>query len=524
MNLKDFKFFASSVFLLFLIQEGHAESLLPWPERIVGGTDLPEGYYVPYQVSLQYLMNPESVQHRAPVYKHFCGGSILTPQHILTAAHCCYGFDVRRMTVVAGIRDLRDPMARRYPVDNIQIHSNYTELLSNDIAIIKLSQPLDIDNSTQSVIEYVSEERIPGGVTVFLSGWVQEHLNTISSSSILQVMHFRTVSDFQCKLAIEHLTPRELCVTGDWISGACSGDSGGPLVMLTKNGLVQSDKTMFPRVLLGVALALAIGHSYADQSWEEPLDLDAYFDALDAIPDSQERVVGGYGVDSEEYINYQISLQYNKDGDYRHFCGGSIISPNRILTAAHCVQGQNAEKLSILAGINDLRSKDGSRSQVTAIDVHKNYVPLKSSDIAILNIDPPLKLDGKRIEKINFSNPEKVGGKQPVRLSGWGSVHHFGNGILARYPKRLQLLNYETITNEQCKQIMSDLSDTEICARERFGKGACNGDSGGPLVMQKDDSLTQVGIVSYGTAFCASSAPDVYTRVTEFDDWIKERL
>ncbi|XP_061400127.1 chymotrypsin-C-like [Musca vetustissima] len=504
MDLRNFKIFEFLIFLILLICKGYAEVLTPWPERIVGGMDLPEGYYVPYQVSLQYLMNPESSKRTGPIYKHFCGGSIISPQHILTAAHCCYGFDVRRMTVVAGVRDLRDTMVKRYSVDTIKLHSKFSELFSNDIAILKLSTPLDLDNRTQSIIEYIHEERIPGGVTVFLTGWglripfslqipfswpsVQDHLNTISTPTILQVMNFRTVSDFQ--------SLRSKSV----------------------------NTTMFPRALLGLVLVLAIWQCYSAPSWEEPLDLEAYFDALDAVPESQERVVGGYAVDSEQYINYQISLQYNKDGDYRHFCGGSIIAPNRILTAAHCVQGQNPQKLSILAGINDLRSKDGSRSQVTAIDVHKNYVPLKSSDIAILNIDPPLQLDGKRIDKINFSNSEKVGAKQPVRLSGWGSVHHFGNGVLARYPKRLQLLNYVTITNEDCKQIMQDLSDTEICARERFGKGACNGDSGGPLVMQKDDTLTQVGIVSYGTAFCASSAPDVYTRVTEFDDWIKERL
>ncbi|XP_073819572.1 transmembrane protease serine 9-like [Musca autumnalis] len=537
-----FKNSVTFILLTTILRKGYAELQASWPpERIVGGVDIPEGSYVPYQVSLQYLMNPEGLQDSSgPIYKHFCGGSIISALHILTAAHCCYGFDANRMTVVAGVRDLRDPTAKRYPVENIRLHSNYTELFSNDIAIIKLSTRLDIDNHTQSVIDFKGGERIPGGVTVFLTGWglrlplnlqipfswpsLQEHLNTISTPTILQVMHFRTVSDFQCKLAIEHLTPRELCVTGDWISGACSGDSGGPLVMVTKNGLIQVGLVSYGLFVCGVFNGLVPDVYTRISEYTDWIEMDAYFDALDAVPDSQERVVGGYGVDSEQYINYQISLQYNKDGEYRHFCGGSIISPNRILTAAHCVQGQNAEKLSILAGINDLRAKDGTRSQVTAIDVHKNYVPLKSSDIAILNIDPPLSFDGKRIDKINFSNPEKVGAKQAVRLSGWGSVHHFGNGILARYPKRLQLLNYVTMANEDCKRTMSDLSDTEICARERFGKGACNGDSGGPLVMQKDDTLTQVGIVSYGTAFCASSAPDVYTRVTEFDDWIKERL
>ncbi|XP_075145815.1 chymotrypsin-2-like [Haematobia irritans] len=281
---------------------------------------------------------------------------------------------------------------------------------------------------------------------------------------------------------------------------------------------------MFFQAKIVGLLALVVGLCYSEYPSEGPLDLEAYFEALDEIPNTEERVVGGYNVGNEEYIPYQISLQYNKDGTYRHFCGGSIISANRILTAAHCVVGQDAEKLTVLAGVNDLRAKDGSRSQVTNIDYHKNYVPLKSSDIAILSVDPPFELDGQRLDKIDVSSTEKVGDRQPVLLTGWGSVHHFGNGILARYPNRLQKIDYKTITNEKCKQTMTDLSDTEICAAERFGKGACNGDSGGPLIMRRDDQLLQVGIVSYGTAFCASSAPDVYTRVTMFTDWIKERL
>lgn len=190
---------------------------------------------------------------------------------------------------------------------------------------------------------------------------------------------------------------------------------------------------------------------------------------------SEERIVGGNAVNENEYFPYQISMQYfARDSQHHHFCGGSIISPNTILTAAHCVNGQDAKKMSVLAGINDLTEKTGQRSQVISYEIHENYQELVTSDIAILKIDPPLKLDGQKVDAIDVSSTEMVGGDVPVNLTGWGSVRHFGTGIFAKYPKRLQRLSYKTITNEVCRDTMSDLTDTEICALEKFGKGACN--------------------------------------------------
>ena len=204
------------------------------------------------------------------------------------------------------------------------------------------------------------------------------------------------------------------------------------------------------------------------------ISVEAYLDEIDNAG-SQERVVGGNNVDNDEYIPYQISMQYKRrNGQYGHFCGGSIIAPNRILTAAHCVNGQDPSKISVVAGINNLSDKTGVRSQVQAYEMHENYEELVTSDIAILKIDPPFELDGKRIDKIEATDYEPVGEKQNVLLTGWGSVHHFGNGPLARYPTVLQKLNYKTISNEKCKQTMKQLTKTEICALERFGKGACN--------------------------------------------------
>ncbi|EDW97057.1 chymotrypsin-2 [Drosophila yakuba] len=253
------------------------------------------------------------------------------------------------------------------------------------------------------------------------------------------------------------------------------------------------------------------------------IDLDKYFEEADL--NSQERVVGGYDVPEDEYVPYQVSMQFlTRSGKMRHFCGGSLIAPNRVLTAAHCVNGQNASRISVVAGIRDLNDSSGFRSQVQSYEMNENYQELVTSDIAILKIDPPFELDEKRVSTIDVSGSDTVGADQEVLLTGWGSVFHFGTGPFAKYPTVLQKLTYKTLSNSKCKETMTQLTDTEICALERFGKGACNGDSGGPLVMKSGESYKQVGVVSYGTAFCASNNPDVYTRVSMFDGWIKERM
>ncbi|XP_075148880.1 chymotrypsin-2-like [Haematobia irritans] len=254
----------------------------------------------------------------------------------------------------------------------------------------------------------------------------------------------------------------------------------------------------------------------------ERWDLDAYFADLDKTANSQDRIVGGTNVPDGEYIMYQISLQYFYNNTHRHFCGGSIITPNRILTAAHCVVGHSPEKFSIVAGITNLKSDEGLRSQVTHIDVHEDYEPVRGNDIAILNIEPPLILDGKRIGAINVNYTEEVGVGENTILTGWGSTKHSRKS--PHYPNELKMLNFKTISNKDCKKKIIQLTETEICAISKRGTGACAGDSGGPLAMTRNDEMIQVGIVSYGRYKCGSDGLDVYTRITMFNDWIKERI
>ncbi|KAM8704626.1 hypothetical protein ACLKA7_009137 [Drosophila subpalustris] len=238
------------------------------------------------------------------------------------------------------------------------------------------------------------------------------------------------------------------------------------------------------------------------------------------------RIVGGSDVQAGEYVPYQVSMQYATREGHVHFCGGSIIAPNRVLTAAHCCQGLNVTRMSVVAGIRNLDDQSGSRSQVVSYAIHPDYKELETSDIAVLTIKPPLVLNNVSIGAIEFDDKEFVGAGVPVTLTGWGLRLPVSFPFLDsfNYPNTLQRMNYQTMSNLRCRESgMNAVTETEICARGPF-RGACSGDSGGPLV-RNNNGLKQVGVVSYGLFVCGLFVtPDVYTRVSTFRDWIKQHV
>ncbi|XP_030374614.1 trypsin 3A1-like [Scaptodrosophila lebanonensis] len=246
-------------------------------------------------------------------------------------------------------------------------------------------------------------------------------------------------------------------------------------------------------------------------------------------PSSDEltRIVGGSEVPQNEYVPYQISLQYQTKRGITHFCGGSIIAPNRILTAAHCCQGLNVTRMTVVAGVRNLDDRTGYRSKALNCTTHPDYTALDTSDIAVLSIDPPLKYNNHTIAPISVKGKEFVPGNVSVTVTGWGRRFAISLPFLEQfiYPNSLRRMNYATITNEKCRaRLMTKVTERDICAQGLF-RGVCTGDSGGPLVMKTSKGVHQVGVVAYGLAICGLSiTPDVYTRVSAFSDWIQKQL
>lgn len=242
----------------------------------------------------------------------------------------------------------------------------------------------------------------------------------------------------------------------------------------------------------------------------------------------QDRIVGGHDAVSNAWP-WVVSLQKApSEGDsYRdHFCGGSLIAADWVITAAHCVEGSTPHDLSILAGVSNLRYDQGTAVAVKRIIVHPDYVTdIYTSDLALLQLAQPL----HDTPTINLAAPRvKLTGRQATAV-GWGNMKD-GTGSQL-FPFQMQQVMLPIVSNQACnegfEQVQSSLIDpignTMLCAGYLAGgKDTCQGDSGGPLMVKLDGHWALAGLTSWGEG-CATSY-GVYTRVNHFNSFVQETM
>ncbi|XP_072379817.1 chymotrypsin-like [Diabrotica undecimpunctata] len=215
-------------------------------------------------------------------------------------------------------------------------------------------------------------------------------------------------------------------------------------------------------------------------------------------------------------IPYQIYL-IGRSSFQSWSCGGSIISPKTVITAAHCVDG--ATSIEITLGAHNLKQVSPGQITVNAASwkQHEKYDRSTiDNDIAVVILPNEIPVS----PTINYSklpsktdvNTDFVGDN--ARVSGWG-VTTSGGGSVSDV---LRQVNNTIISNFACNEVFGIVKNEEICLSGAEGKTACNGDSGGPLVIGD----IQVGVVSYGVRWCISGYPSVYCRTTKFLDWIED--
>ncbi|XP_047998965.1 trypsin 5G1-like [Leguminivora glycinivorella] len=233
-------------------------------------------------------------------------------------------------------------------------------------------------------------------------------------------------------------------------------------------------------------------------------------------------IIGGHTVTIED-APFIVALYYKpEDEDYQAFCGGSIIHERFILTAAHCtyfidwIQQENATK-RVLIGSDRLNTGG------VFIDVEQEFNHEEFSfsnmtienDIALLKLKEPVPF-GCKVAKVKLPDADfELEPGTLVNVTGWGDI---GNSTGLENELRQTIV--PIVSNECCKEAFSDfagLTEKHMCAGSK-GHDSCQGDSGGPLTYKG----TQVGIVSFGEK-CAIY-PGVYTRVSEYLDWIKTTI
>ncbi|WP_299694291.1 serine protease [uncultured Vibrio sp.] len=180
----------------------------------------------------------------------YCGATILDPSHILTAAHCIYGDEYAQLFTVAvpqieNTDDFPDGNIQNVRVSEIYYRSDYSnnlnDLLSNDIAILKLESALNID-SVNDVITRPDDESYRDVNNEFVAVGHGDTRSGFDSTSILQSADLTLVENATCAGTFidgSALTDNQICFVGDRAAsglygGTCQGDSGGPVYW--KNG------------------------------------------------------------------------------------------------------------------------------------------------------------------------------------------------------------------------------------------------------------------------------------------------
>ncbi|KAL5019276.1 hypothetical protein ScPMuIL_004998 [Solemya velum] len=231
------------------------------------------------------------------------------------------------------------------------------------------------------------------------------------------------------------------------------------------------------------------------------------------------RIVGGSTARKGSWpwqVSFQIVAPW---GMPDHICGGTLISNEWILTAAHCFNIiTNINRWRVILGEYSLHYHEGTEQnfEISEVFIYPNYTRGQDYDIAIIKINRPAGMTS------NYINSACLPGKNDAPffsdsrcfVTGWGDTRGRGDrGILHQ-------VSLPIVSDTECRQRYGDrFTEGMICAGSR-GRDACQGDSGGPLVCYRLGLWVVAGVVSWGEGCANPRYPGVYTRVQYYIDWI----
>ena len=224
-------------------------------------------------------------------------------------------------------------------------------------------------------------------------------------------------------------------------------------------------------------------------------------------------IVGGEEVDPacpDCKYPFMVSLQ---DGGW-HFCGGSLVREDWVVTAAHCVEGTSPSSINVKIGLHDVDGTSGAITRyVDQIIVHPNYSGWSlDNDYALLHLTQPV----TNFEPIQLIT-ENSNDNEPVMstVMGWGATSSGGWSSDV-------LLEVDVPIDDDCGNYSpSEITNNMVCAGDyNGGEDSCQGDSGGPLIMTNSDGEYElIGIVSWGYGCAEAGYPGVYSKVWSRLDW-----
>ncbi|WP_432015165.1 S1 family peptidase [Streptomyces cucumeris] len=224
-------------------------------------------------------------------------------------------------------------------------------------------------------------------------------------------------------------------------------------------------------------------------------------------------IVGGTTTTASAYP-YVMQIT---DSSQRQFCGGTLVSPTKVVTAAHCMVGETNSSVRVVGGRTYRNGTNGTVSRVSKIWINPSYTDVTNGDdVAVLTLSTAMPYS-----TLPYVSPSDTGvytAGATARILGWGTTRSGGSSS-----NQLRTATVPTVSDSSCRSSYGSdyLASDMVCAGyTQGGVDTCQGDSGGPLVINGK----LAGITSWGEGCALAGYPGIYSRLTTFSSLVSAQV
>ncbi|CAB3376081.1 Hypothetical predicted protein [Cloeon dipterum] len=533
-----------------ITEAGSATTVVKKGARILGGTTVTSGQHS-YNVIVGALPYSGNVI--------YCGGALLSPQWVLTAAQCVAGASL--IVVYAGAVSISQ---QTIVLKNARatIHPGFVRNFAlNDIALLKTATPYTLGSTISTIRLSTASVASVENAQLRTFGFGAEN-NDLALGGTLKYVDMSNLKKSTCltltaDFYVAYPGNTGCLSTSVATKGWCYGDTGSPVVY-TNDGDSTTKVYGINSQYLGCSSAYPSSYTLAaDQSKNESEKVEDQFEesgikeytleellgednvtgiaALEAANEKREkikeeesattvvkdgaRILGGTAVTEGQHA-YNVLVVTVPFSGSDITCGGALLSTQWVLTAAQCVAG--ASSITVFAGAVSTPADSGTSKSATA-KIHPKFVRnFALNDIALLKTATAYTL-GSTISTIKLSTAS-TGTMENAQLRTFGFGPENNDAAIG---ETLNFVDMSNVKKATCLSLTADFfvvypANTGCLSTSIATKGWCFGDTGSPVVyINEEDSSTKIYGINSQFLGCSSSYPSSYTLVGPYIAWIK---